>query len=1325
MKRWVRFALVLSLFAGTFFLVGFVKRYHVPRLEQWLLLEIEKQSTTRSPLRVWPKSVHIEFFPPSIVLKEVRLLPQKELAAMMAPAVVDEASIRINWFYLLTGRLRLAHVGATGAHLIFIVKDRLPRPNAQSMDFDFKALADLPIDELALADISLWTRLESQALAMRLSDLNLTLGKRGKSLFVQLNAPKAEVKFKGASDPMPMHLAMRAFIEEKQIHLSAFQIKAGRSFVVAAGRVEGGLKPDQWQRLDVNSRLQINLADVEQWEKILRKPTLPRLAGGVKADLSLHGSITAPQLNVTANASDLAIGQFGIGNVNFKGGWLDNQLVADEVDLVSSAGQLQLRQGRWKPQSDQDLTITVKPKNLEIGQMLENLGIHGVPVRIPTSGELHCKGPLLPTPQVTCAGQMQVHRFLVHGGKPKHKTIIELERAAAKGQVKITDKMVACEGEIQIGEKSRGTAEGTVDFAKGFQFKYRGQEVHFSDVKSLLNLDLSGRAELSGTTEGTAKTARLKMNLEGRNVVFEKYALGDVQTELTYKDGLLVFGKLLGQAGTSRYNGQISIHIPREEIQVQAKAPYVELSDVKDIFAQKVKLPFTVGGTGAVEVNASGPLAFSRLSYQLKSSFFRGQVANESFDQFTFNVSAKNGQALAEKVQLSRGNSVVDLNGQINPQGIIDTVVVGRRLRLEESENISRVGLDITGQLDLTMAIRGQLPRPNLETHGRVSHLIIGDRPSEDSTFKLKLSGDRIEGGGNFLGKVVALDFIYPLAESAPFRLWVKAEQWNFGNLFSFLSESIRQRDIQTSLSAVAKLSAEKGGPTNVSGDLEINELKVRRGSVGIKNSSTIVVGFNQGVVSAKPFLFEGEGGFLKVALNEISAQRLNASANGKLDLSLLTLLTPFLSDLQGRLALNMAFSGRPATPLISGSAYIEQGLVKFRDFPHAFTNLRSDILFSQQDIVINALRGELGGGQISGDGRIRLLGRNSVPVDVKGQFSGVALNVPEGFRTSGAGTWWMKGPYFPYTIGINYDLQAGEIVSEFSGAGGSSAVSPSALLPKFLVEETKQPIQLDLNIAIKNTLNVRNSLAQTPVRGKLRVVGPPNKPRLTGVLTPVPGGKVFFRDVGFEISNGYVEYQDDPPENPKIYLTAQAVVKETIRDERQQSVENEYEVSLLIQGRGKNPKITVSSLPALTEREIISLLALGMTSSDNRTAGASFSKEGLAIGTSILQKPLGNEMRNRLGLDVQLTQSEPTPEAAASPKVVISKQFTPKLSASAGRTLDKAPMSSMRMEYKFNRSFSVIGSWDGKEGATQVDKEKNVEQSVFGLDLEFKVNFK
>jgi translocation and assembly module TamB len=71
---------------------------------------------------------------------------------------------------------------------------------------------------------------------------------------------------------------------------------------------------------------------------------------------------------------------------------------------------------------------------------------------------------------------------------------------------------------------------------------------------------------------------------------------------------------------------------------------------------------------------------------------------------------------------------------------------------------------------------------------------------------------------------------------------------------------------------------------------------------------------------------------------------------------------------------------------------------------------------------------------------------------------------------------------------------------------------------------------------------------------------------------------------------------------------------------------------------------------------------------------------------------------------------------------VTLSKQWTPKFGASASSTLQANPTNDVKVEYKMNKNISVIGSWEGKETNRET---QDTEQSVLGLDLEYKVQFK
>jgi translocation and assembly module TamB len=166
----------------------------------------------------------------------------------------------------------------------------------------------------------------------------------------------------------------------------------------------------------------------------------------------------------------------------------------------------------------------------------------------------------------------------------------------------------------------------------------------------------------------------------------------------------------------------------------------------------------------------------------------------------------------------------------------------------------------------------------------------------------------------------------------------------------------------------------------------------------------------------------------------------------------------------------------------------------------------------------------------------------------------------------------------------------------------------------------------------------------------------------------------------------------------------------------------------MLVQGHGQAPQISFSSQPPLSQPQIVSLLALGMTGSnigadDRKTNELQNANTSAALGAALLSKAGGKKVKENFGVDVTVSSSQPTPDNASSPKVTLSKQWTPKFGASASSTIQSNPNNSVKLEYKMNQNVSVIGSWDGHE--TLKDQQTNTTTNVLGLDLQYKVQFK
>lgn len=1319
-------ALHLALIFAFSFVLGFSYNYHLPKLESFLLVEIERLSQQHSPLGIFASKLSFHLFPLGVVLEDVRILAKPPLNKYLAPARLKEAGARLAIWPLLRGEVRLSQVFIRDSELnIFLKQDLFENKSGnKSFKLDFDQIYKLPIDEVVLEKVQIQGRLDPQNVVFRIAEMNLSIENRYQSLFVEVQAPRVLVKPSGPVDPLNVQLDLRALFEAEEAQISAFKLKANDSYVVASGRFNGNFSTGRLDNGAFDARTHLLLPDLNIWEKIFfLQPRLPSLSGSAEMDLGIElRQGKGYRYNLDLKTADVKISKFVVGNVK---GQIASDLKTTSSDLIeieNSAGKAKFRNVKLQIEPKPTINANVSVDNVELQQLLLNLGLKKAPLYLPVTGDATCEGGLKDPLEINCTAAIKSQRVHVWSDKGK-STIVDVGDLRSQGSVKINSQEVSYKADLQVGKNSHGSSVGTINYEDGFKINYVGDNVDFSDVKNLANLKFEGAAKITGNTEGTAHWATIAMEVDAKRFWLEDYPLGDLSAKVNYKSGLLTFKDIQGQYQVSRYNGDVAVDLLKDRLQINAQIPFADLHDIQSMFERKIQLPFVASGTGTGQIEASGPFAFRQMTYKVKSSFFRGEIARETFDELVFNVHSVDGHVSSDRIHLTKSSGTVDVNGQISPSGDIDTVVVARALRLEQSENVLGLGLDLQGLADITMLIRGQLPKPRIELNGRLSRVVLGDRPAEDSVFKLNFLQDRVEGSGQFLGSTLLTNFIFPYNDQAPFLFDLKTKKWDFTTAFSLVSKSARQLDFDSSVSMDLKLEAPSGGFWASSGDLSIDEFSVRKGGKQMIAEKPMRLNMRNGVINSNNFSISSGDSYLKLDVVNLRKDFLNASVNGKLDLSLLGLFTPFISDLRGYMSLSMDFRGSVLKPSVSGSAYVERGYAKFTDFYHPFSNVRADILFNDNQILLNSVRADMAGGKLSGDGKISFEGQNR-PIDIRGTFSEVKLNIPDGFHTRGSGTVAIRGPQFPYTMDINYQVSGGEITYEFGDpVSDDQSVKASAYLPRFLYQEAFHPFTFLVDVNLKTPVMVNNSLVQAQVSGQVKAAGVPDRLILDGTLTPAVGGKVFFRDTPFEITSGYVEYDKMPPDNPRIYLTANTRVSETVQDEQQRSTEHHYDVSMLVQGRAKPPQITLNSQPPLNQREIVSLLALGVTgtSMDNSTSEEQATNTSSAVGAAILQKAGGRRLKDSLGVDVKVSSSQPTTDNASRPKVTLSKQWTPKFGASASSTLQANPSNQVKLEYKMNKNLSVIGSWDGKE----TNPENTASQNVFGLDLEYKVQFK
>ena len=1347
-RRLGRAALKVALVFGTFFLTGFLLSSQLPRLERLARVRVEKFSRERLPARILPGSIEITAFPFGVRAKNVRVLPKEETKDYFDAFEIKRASATLSLFHLIQGQLRLSDVEIDGVDLSL----RLPKSKGNDgppLAGLFDAIDDAPLERASLANVSLLVSSRSARAEIGVEKLDASFEKTRAGLAVDLAARGARARQGRIESAEELDLETRGVFSRNAAFLSGLAVRQGPSHVVANGEFSGDLEALTFDAYDVKARASLRLGPLREWiEKVAPDfvAQAPPVEGraDLEADARLEKGRKAPDLTFSARTEGLKIDRkFFFDRVAASGTARGNLVEIPKATLQNPAGVAEItRLEIARGDASTTIRASVAAKEIDLHALLPTVGADA-PVYMKISGEApECKGELSPTFRISCAVTARASDGAIKASEKTKARIVAFKRLEATGVADFDLKQFTYKAEART-PNGRGRSSGAVVYKEGFQIAYEADSLPFADVETLGELRLEGAVALKGTTEGDSKAATFAMQADGKGLWLEDWQLGDVKANLVYKSGLLAFKNLAGNYATSRYHGRVDVDFAQDRLAVDVTAPYLDAKDLTKAAERKFKLPVEATGTGQAQAKVSGPFRFNALTYDLKSTLYRGAIAGEAYDQARFDVRARDGEVEAQRVEVVRGPASIRLTGRGHPNGDVDAQINGRGIRLENLNALASSGFQLAGLLEFDMGLKGYVLAPDAELHGSLVKSSIGEQAVPDSSFQLRFGKKTIEGGGTLLGDALTGRFTYPLTDDAPFALNLDAQKWNFAPFFAALAGPGARKDYEAATTARVRLASSSGGFWNASGRIEASAFEIRRGSLKIAAPETLVASMRDGRVSIEKFRLEGDGSSLRgtdapaTASSRDPDVKLDAQFNGKIDLSLVALLAPFFEDLRGSLSFAFNVKSGPKRSAILGSAYVDHGYLKLFGLPHSFEEIKADALFNERKLLLNSARCDFAGGRVTADGSVEFKGYKNFPLNVNAQFEKVSLNVPDKVATRGSGHASFTGSWFPFLMKGAYDVRDGLVTMEFESSGAVEGVKRSVFLPTAILRDAASPIAMDLQVSFPRGIEVKNKMVDGRAIGELRVLGTPNKPSILGAIASDKDTKVTFREtIVFEVMTGTATFDDVNDINPRLYVNART---------RMQTPQQDYDISLVVQGRAKDPKVTLSSQPPRAEKDIISLLALGTDTSSSDvvvtatptspngkapglSSGTQVAGTGATVGATLLSKPINDEIKRKTGIDVTLTSSFDDTTNGTVPKVIASRQFTPKFGFSASRSFGQEPKTDAKLKYRLTNKLSALGSWEGLDRADtgeQAYGQRTDTLNKFGLDLEYKFEFK
>ncbi len=1301
--------------AAFFFLIGFMGRYHLHSVETWILSQIEETSRRFLPIKMLARGIELSFFPVEVHFKEISFVPNETLSSHLSPGRVERMTVRPDLFRLLKGQLLIDQVKIERPDITLSFNIKQRGDFSFSLAKTFELLHFVPLSKVQIEHARIRADEQSSKSQVLIEHLQLKFQRENRSLKIGANSPQLTLQMKQLPNPVTVGFGVAGRWYKDVIEVDQVKILKGNSFFNGKGvlsNLEEDLKSLKAQGEILAS---LELPSVNTWlTTYLPKQKFPTLFGHLKAKMDLTWSAGKLISNhFRTKTTDLKVDQFTVGELVADGLFESSKLILNTLAVSNDSGSYYADKLHVDFQEKILFSTVLKSQAFELQKLLLTLGIGPIPVLLDIDAEIPCSGELHPNLSIQCRGGWARARNLdvAVGEGAAQFPIVKMNEAMVRGDIEIDPRGVKYSAQLQL-EKSQGRSSGYVEFLTGFECEYETDEFFFSDLTQLITVPFEGQTRIKGSIKGNSSTSSFYMDLKTSNFWIDNYAMGEWTSRLFYKKGHLLFQNLQGIYGASRYFGEIDIDLSKATLSVVASFPYVEARNLAEIFSRKIKIPVEISGSGTGKLSASGPFDFTKLTYRLDSTLYRGTIDRESFDQIHFNVHAKNGEAVVDRVQLSKGRSVVILTGKGHPDGTIQTEIQGKDLRLEESETINHLARGLNGKASFVMKLEGPVRHPFIELKGQLTDTTMNSQRLGDSEMKVRFSSDAVEGSANLMSSTVITRFLLPLKEASPFSFYFSTSRWNFVPFLSILTGT-QPKGFTSEITGVIDLSSPRDGLWNASGKIDIDRLILRRGPVSIGHEAPLRAKFANGVLNTEGFVLSGKDSLIELKALDSSQKRINTTLIGKINMEFLTLFAPVLEELRGNLGFSFQFSGERNQMEMLGSAFSEGAYVKLSEFPYPFEGVRTDLLFSQSKLIINSLTAKMAGGNLSADGTIMFKALRNIPTRVKAQFQNISLDFPEKVHSEGSGELLFSGDWFPFLLSGSYKIKKGLFTREFdSKATKKTLTKRASFLPQLILQNQSDPLLVDLMVELGDHFTLENSLVDGEVTGSVQLTGPAGRPQMVGSVKLKKGTKIFFKDTPFEVTASDIVFQRDKPDQAQLYISASSRVKE-------------YDVGLTLQGSSENPSIDLSSQPPLTKENIISLLTLGLTTEELEQTTTQVYQSSVQLGTQIFTKSaLGDTLKNPFGLKFQISSENDTINTGA-PKFTVSKQWTPRLLVKGSQTLGQKSKTEGVLEYQVNENWSSILWMEQTELEQGISQTQEDTPEKVGIDMRYKVEFK
>src|SRR5271170_2045709 len=535
--------------------------------------------------------------------------------------------------------------------------------------------------------------------------------------------------------------------------------------------------------------------------------------------------------------------------------------------------------------------------------------------------------------------------------------------------------------------------------------------------------------------------------------------------------------------------------------------------------------------------------------------------------------------------------------------------LVGASLPLEDIEKLQSVRLPVGGLVTFRVKANGTLSALQSDGTFRVVDFRIGK--DVIGSFDVSLTSDG-RAAKLLLGSAMTTGGIsgeLTLGMADPYALKGKVSIASI-DLNPFLMSALHLKEFNGRGVADGDitLAGELKHPENIVVDATFSKLALTYANVQLENVGPIHLRTSKESLDVDQASFKGTDTNIAMSGSVRFAGRgtLGLKLEGALDLRLVTGFLPAL-DASGPAQINASFEGPFDRPRITGRVHIEKAAARVADFPTGLSNITGDLVFDATRLSFENVSAESGGGTMHLTGNVNYI-ESPLRYDMTVRTDRVRIRYPEGMS-------WLAGGSLRLTGTPSSGVLSGKVViervtlTEGIEVAGVLASSKGSISGPSTSSPFLRNLQFDISALSAPDARMEWPGAQLEAEANLRVRGTWEHPILLGHIH-ILAGDMNFRGGRYRVTRGDMDFANPFRLDPVLNVEATTTIQQ-------------YEITLNFNGPASKLTLAYRSDPPLPANDIITLLALGQTSSEATIRSSGTNQTSSSGATALLSEAI------------------------------------------------------------------------------------------------------